>query len=217
MMLMCMLLIAGTVLAGCTSGGGNAGSGGSSGCGGSAGSGSTGGGGAASGGTLKLAWNSQPPTLDTHVTNTNVVRDIARQMYETLLTFNENYEIPPMLAESYEVSPDGTTVTFKLREGVLFHNGKEMKAEDVVASMQRWQQFGTAKAELRESKWEAVSDYVVKLTLDGHLIPILHRIADPTQAGSIMPKEVIESATPSGATEFIGTGPFKLPEWKQDA
>ena len=179
--------------------------------------GSSGGGSAERGDTIKLAWNSQPPTLDTHVTNTNVVRDIARQMYETLLTFNENYEITPMLAESYEVSPDGTTVTFKLREGVLFHNGKEMKAEDVVASMQRWQQFGTAKAELRESKWEAVSDYVVKLTLDGHLIPILHRIADPTQAGSIMPKEVIESATPSGATEFIGTGPFKLQEWKQDA
>lgn len=220
--LLLSLFLVSTFVVGCSdkqSGNEGASSGGSSSstqASGSSGSGGSGGGGDR-GDTIKLAWNSQPPTLDTHVTNTNVVRDIARQMYETLLTFNGNYEITPMLAESYEVSTDNKTVTFKLREGVLFHNGKEMKAEDVVASLQRWQQFGTAKAELRESTWEAEGDYVVKLHLDGDVIPILHRIADPTQAGSIMPKEVIENADASGAKEFIGTGPFKLEEWNHDA
>jgi|HigsolmetaAR203D_1030402.scaffolds.fasta_scaffold04149_5 peptide/nickel transport system substrate-binding protein len=224
LMLICCLLLVSVFFAGCSgkgkdNAGNNGGNTGNTQSGDTGNTGKTGdtGGTAASGGTLKLAWNSQPPTLDTHVTNTNVVRDIARQMYETLLTFNGNYEITPMLAESYEVSDDNKTVTFKLREGVLFHNGKEMKAEDVVASMQRWQQFGTAKAELGNSVWEAEGDYVVKLTLDGNLIPILHRIADPTQAGSIMPKEVIEAADSSGAKDFIGTGPFKLAEWKADA
>ncbi|MDF1507998.1 ABC transporter substrate-binding protein [Robertmurraya sp. DFI.2.37] len=169
------------------------------------------------GGTLKLAWNSQPPTLDTHTTNTNVVRDIARQIYENLLTFDENYEIIPMLAESFEESEDRKTITFKLRQGVLFHNGKEMKAEDVVASMTKWQQNGTAKAELGNSKWEAVDEYTVVLHVENPSLSVLYRLADVTQTASIMPKEVIDAADATGVKEFIGTGPFKLEEWKHDS
>ena len=51
---------------------------------------------------------------------------------------DENYEPTPVLAESYEVSDDGMTYTIKLRQGVKFHNGEEMTADDVVASMNRW-------------------------------------------------------------------------------
>ncbi|MEH7123100.1 ABC transporter substrate-binding protein [Bacillus sp. JJ1503] len=170
-----------------------------------------------SGGTIKLAWNSQPPTLDTHTTNTNVVRDIARQIFENLITFDENYELAPMLAESFEESEDRKTITFKLRKGVLFHNGKELKAEDVVASMTKWQQNGTAKTELGNSTWEAIDDYTVTLNVEKPSISVLYRLADVTQTASIMPKEVIEAADATGVKEFIGTGPFKLEEWKHDS
>lgn len=170
-----------------------------------------------SGGTLTLAWNSQPPTLDTHTTNTNVVRDIARQIYENLVTFDENYEIIPMLAESFEESEDRKTITFKLRKGVLFHNGKEMKAEDVIASMEKWQQNGTAKAELGNSTWEEVDEYTVVLHVENPSLSVLYRLADVTQTASIMPKEIIEEADATGVKEFIGTGPFMLEEWKNDS
>ena len=65
-------------------------------------------------------------------------KDAARPIFETLVTLNENYEVQPMLAESYEQSEDGLVFTFYLRQGVKFHNGKEMKADDVVASLERW-------------------------------------------------------------------------------
>lgn len=175
------------------------------------------GGKSSAGGTIKLAWNSQPPTLDTHTTNTNVVRDIARQIFETLVTFNEDYQVVPMLADSFEESDDRRTITFKLRQGVLFHNGKEMKAEDVVASMTKWQQNGTAKAELGNSTWEAVDDYTVVLHVENPSISILYKLADVTQTASIMPKEIIDGADATGVKEFIGTGPFKLDEWKHDS
>jgi peptide/nickel transport system substrate-binding protein len=169
------------------------------------------------GGTLKLAWNSQPPTLDTHTTSTNVVRDIARQIFETLVTFDKDYKVVPMLAKSFKESEDRSTITFNLRKGILFHNGKEMKAEDVVASMTKWQQNGTAHAELGNSKWEATDEYTVVLHVEKPSLSVLYTLADVTQAASIMPKEIIEKASATGVKEFIGTGPFKLKEWKHDS
>ncbi len=168
------------------------------------------------GGDMKLAWNSEPPTLDTHITNTNVTRDIARQVFETLVTFDENYEIIPMLAESFEENEDGSEIKFKLREGVPFHNGKEMTSEDVVASMERWQTFGTAAVELGESEWEIVDDYNITLHVDDPSIAVIYRLADPTQKASIYPKEIVENSTDEGIKEFIGTGPFYVDDWQAD-
>ena len=79
-----------------------------------------------------------------------------------------------MLAESYEVSDDGMVYTFKLRQGVKFHNGEEMKADDVVASMNRWLEL-SAKANtlIGGSVFEEVDDYTVKMTANLACIPHL--------------------------------------------
>jgi len=169
------------------------------------------------GGTIKLAWNSQPPTLDTHVTTSNVIRDVARPIFETLVTFNEDYEVVPMLAESVLESDDRKTIDFKLRKGVKFHNGNEMKAEDVVASMTKWQLQGAPLAELGESKWEEIDEYTVRLNVENPSLAVMYLLADVTQTASIMPKEVIDNADATGVSDYIGTGPFKLKEWKFDS
>ena len=90
------------------------------------------------GGDLQYALNTQPPTIDPVMSTATATRDIARHIFEPLVTLDSNYQPQPMLAESWEESDDGLTYTFHLRQGVKFHNGKEMKAEDVVASMERW-------------------------------------------------------------------------------
>lgn len=90
------------------------------------------------GGDIWVATGAQPPTLDTHVSSASATRDVGQHIFETLVTLNSNYQAVPMLAESVEVSEDNKTYTFYLREGVIFHNGKEMTSEDVVASMERW-------------------------------------------------------------------------------
>lgn len=66
--------------------------------------------------------------------------DFGHQIYETLFAIDADYSPQPMLAASYEESDDGKILTIKLREGVKFHNGKEMTAEDVVASMNIWKE-----------------------------------------------------------------------------
>ena len=83
---------------------------------------------------LNVAITPQPSTLDQHMTTTTIVSIIGRHIYEQLVTLNASYEVIPMLAESIDESEDGKVYTFHLREGVQFHNGKELKAEDVTAS-----------------------------------------------------------------------------------
>lgn len=169
------------------------------------------------GSTLNYAFNAQPGTLDPHMTTSGSTRDISRHLFETLVAFNSNYEVEPMLAESYEVTEDGKEITFHLREGVLFHNGKEMTAEDVIASMEKWQSQSTqARTFLSDTEYVAEDDYTVVAHIPTPGTIDLFTFADFAQYAAIMPKEVVEAAGPEGAQEYIGTGPFQFEEWAQD-
>lgn len=111
-------------------------------CGGDGGGGNGGGGGGgrSSGGILihGATGGGSADTLDPHQPVTNP--DIARvsNLYEPLLFWNNNYELEPALAESVEASSDGQTWTIRMRQGVTFHNGKDVTAEDAWFSIQRF-------------------------------------------------------------------------------
>lgn len=166
---------------------------------------------------INIAVTAQPPTLDSAMTVSQVALDIAGNVFETLYTLNADYEPTPMLAESMEASEDGKTYTFKLREGVKFHNGKEMTSEDVVASMNRWLEASSrAKSLLAGAKFEAADPYTVVLNLQNPASDVLIIMASQANFPAIMPKEIIEAAPAEGVKEYIGTGPFKFQEWKQD-
>ncbi|MFC7494923.1 MULTISPECIES: ABC transporter substrate-binding protein [unclassified Nocardioides] len=109
-------------------------------CGGDDGGGGGGGGGAQSSGGILIhgaTGGGSKDTLDPHAPVT--AADIARcnNLYEPLLFWNNNYELEPALAESVDAAADGVTWTIKLRQGVTFHNGKPVTAEDVWFSLQR--------------------------------------------------------------------------------
>ena len=167
----------------------------------------------ATGGTIKVAYPTQPQTLDPHATTAEATRDAAKLIYEALVTLDSNYEVIPQLADSFEVSEDRKSVTFILREGIKFHNGNEMTAEDVVASMEKW---GKDSAELGAHQWAVEDESTVKLTLTEPSSLIMYFLADQGEIAAIMPKDIAESAEATGAAEYIGTGPFKFIEWKQD-
>src|SRR5699024_6873757 len=139
--------------------------------------------------TLKVGINAQPVSLDIHKTANILTRNIVRHMYETLITVDEDYEIVPMLAESYQESEDGKSVTFKLREGVKFHNGDEMKAADVVASMDRWlASTPPAQTVLGDAKFIEEDEYTVVMELEeasALALPVLARTSQ--QFAGIMP------------------------------
>lgn len=169
--------------------------------------------GKSTGGTLKVAYPTQPQTIDPHATTAEATRDAAKLIYESLVTLDSNYEVMPQLADSYEISDDRKTVTFKLREGILFHNGNEMTTEDVIASMEKW---GANKAELGEHTWNKVDDSTVELILTEPSSLIMYFLADQGNIAAIMPKDIVSSAGATGVEEYIGTGPFEFVDWKQD-
>ncbi|WP_368654975.1 ABC transporter substrate-binding protein [Ornithinibacillus sp. 4-3] len=171
------------------------------------------------GGTLNIGLDAQPPTLDLPTSGTIATRDVARVMFETLLTTDANNQAVPMLAESVDTT-DNQTYTFKLRQGVKFHNDKEMIAEDVIASMERWAGRSSNAGSIFEgATWEAEDDYTVVLTLAQASALALDSMAATKMGAAIMPKEVIDAIPEDGVDEieeYVGTGPYKFVEWKQD-
>lgn len=170
------------------------------------------------GGELKVAYQAQPQTLDSHVTTSQASATIGRTVFETLVTVDSNYQIKPMLADSWEQSEDGKMVTFHLRKGVHFHNGKEMTADDVVASMNRWiTTSSTGKDHFVGASFEAKDADTAVLHLKqptATAMPVLAYLGGNYPA--IMPKEIIDTADSKGVKDYVGTGPFQFKEWKQD-
>jgi len=166
---------------------------------------------------LHIALTAQPPTLDTHMTVSQASLDVARNIFEQLYTLDENYNPTPELAEGVKISNDGLVYTFPIRKGVYFHNGKELKAEDVVASMNRWIQFSSrAKTLLGGSVFEEIDGYTVQLTVPKATQDVLLVLSMFQSCASIYPKEIVDSAVAEGITEYIGTGPYRLVEWRYD-
>src|SRR5258707_10490595 len=86
------------------------------------------------GGELTFASEAKINSLDMHASNAISTRNVAMNLYESLMTRNEKNEPILELADSLSVSPDGMSFTFKLRSGIHFHNGKELSSADVVAA-----------------------------------------------------------------------------------
>ena len=164
---------------------------------------------------LKIACTANPPSLDPHSVNSNLVNGISMNIYEPLFALDNNSKAQPVLAESYE--DNGATWTIKLRQGIKFHNGDEMTAEDVVASMNHWVNTSAkAKPLLGGTTFEKVDTYSVKMTLNAQTADVMNVLTSPFQFGAIYPASAIEAAGDSTVTANIGTGPYKLEEWQQD-
>ena len=171
------------------------------------------------GGTLRVAIVGEPPTLDEHQNTTGVTLETTSPIYETLMAYDPSYQPQPMLAESMASSEDGLTWTIKLRQGVPFHNGEEMKAADVKASMDRWGQLSGVGKKLYAvtSSVDATDDYTVTVNLTGPFGTLPIAMCNNSQNCSIYPKSVIDAGTLEPNEAVIGTGPYKLTERKADA
>jgi peptide/nickel transport system substrate-binding protein len=172
------------------------------------------------GGVLKVGILGEPPALDAHWSTTALVETLTNHIYEGLYTLDEANRPIPMLAEGMPaVSADGLTYTIKLRRGVKFHNGKELSGEDVVASLKRWgQQANQGKVLFKQvADLRAVDRYTVELRLSERSPITVLALAIPNNFAAIYPKEVAEKFPPAQkVTEYVGTGPFRVAEWKPD-
>lgn len=137
-------------------------------------------------------------------------------MYDSLLEWDENLVIQPAIAESYE-TPDELTYIFHIRQGVLFHDGAEVKAADVKYSLDMAvtpPEPGAVVPFLGNiAGVEVVDDYTVKVTMT-KLDPTLPGVLAWSNYTPIVPEGIYDRI--NVLSEGIGTGPFKLTEYVQD-
>lgn len=168
---------------------------------------------------LHIAVTQQAPSLDLHKNSSLIARQMCDgTVWEKLVTLNSKAEAVPELCERYELSEDGKTLTFYLRSGVKFHDGSEMTAEDVVASMNRWiEGFSSAGSMVGEARFEKVDDATVKITGETPLILLPAMIAGSAQPAAITTAAACANEDDNGfMKDYIGSGPYKFVEWKQD-
>jgi peptide/nickel transport system substrate-binding protein len=166
--------------------------------------------------TLLIANDQEPAGLDPHKVPAHSSIRIYEKVYDSLLRLDENMDLQSELALEWD-QPDDVTYVFTLREGVQFHNGREMTAEDVKYSFERIMNPDTASiAKSYFSKVESievVNPYTVKFTLSEPFAPFLSYIASVNAA--IVPQEVV-TENEDLMQVAVGTGPFKFVEWKPD-
>lgn len=166
---------------------------------------------------LHVAMGTSPATLDVMMGTDYIPRIIAYgNIYESLVTLTADYNWKEELAESVEVNDEHTEYTYHLRQGIKFHDGTEMTADDVVASMNRWiEKYSNAANMVGDARFEKVDDYTVTIKTEEPALFLNELIATQSQGSVIMPASVIESAdAATGVSEYIGTGPYKFVEWK---
>lgn len=160
----------------------------------------------------------QPTMLDPHLSGDAIMAEVTRPIFETLVSVDENLEVQPVLAESFERSDDGLSYTFKIREGLTFQDGSELDTTDVVDSMERWTRLTAAGQEnFPGATWTAIDDSTVELKVTTpsfqHLLQLSSRL---NNYPAILPSEVIADAGDDPITAYIGTGPYTFEEWEAD-
>jgi peptide/nickel transport system substrate-binding protein len=135
-------------------------------------------------------------------------------MYDSLLEWDRDLVIQPALAESYEVNEDATSYIFKLRQGVLFHNGQEMTAKDVKYSFDTAPKPPPPGIEVaflaNVAGVEVVDDYTVTITMSKP-DPTLPGVIAWVRYTPIVPEGIFDQI--NVLSEGIGTGPYRLVEF----
>lgn len=171
------------------------------------------------GGTLRVALIGELPTIDWQFGTAAITSGfVASHIFEGLFAIDGKLQTKPMLAEGFTVSGDRRTYTITLRRGVMFHHGREMTAEDVVASLNRWGRLSTNGRVVYQSVGSvtAPNPTTVVIKLTEAYAPLITVLGWPVQAAVIYPKEVVEESPTTPVRRFIGTGPYRLTEHVRD-
>ncbi|MGY1836995.1 ABC transporter substrate-binding protein [Blastococcus sp. SYSU DS0510] len=168
------------------------------------------GGGGGGGDVLVAAVSAQPDQFDPHVTSAYPSFQVLENVYDTLVVPNaQDLTMEPSLATDWEVSEDGLTWTFNLREGVTFHDGSEFDAADVVYSYNRIidEELNNAYRFATVESVEAVDPQTVEITVS-QPTPNLPALIGAFKGMAILPEGAAEEYDLT--TEAVGTGPFTL-------
>ena len=178
--------------------------------------------GPAKGGTAVIAIDSDPESLNLGITSGYSAGDVGAKIYNGLIWIDTNFVIKPSLAESWTISGDAKTYTFKLRQGVTWHDGKPFTSADVVYTFQEiLGKFHPRSQALvkRMKSIEAPDASTVVITLNDAYAPLLLQLN--VFEAPMLPKHLFDGQgdvlkNPANLKP-VGTGPFKFVEWTKGA
>ena len=168
---------------------------------------------------LKVVMHSDLKIVDPIWTTAYIVRNHGYMVYDTLFATDAKGEIKPQMVGKYDVSADKLTYTMALRDGLVWHDGKPVTAEDCVASIKRWAQKDT----MGQKMMSFVKDLVVvdaktfRILLKEQTGLVLPALGKPSSnVPFMMPKRVADTPASEQISDFTGSGPFvfKRDEWK---
>ena len=162
--------------------------------------------------TLTWAQGADVTSLDPHQGKETPAVQVNTQIFDTLVTVDpETNEVVPKIAESWEQTDDQTYV-FKIREGIKFHDGSDLTAEDVKFSLDRARNSAAVSYIVNFIEEVTVDDdHTVTVKTTAPYAPTLRNLAIPFAA--IVPKAVVEADENAFIQNPVGSGPYKFVEW----
>ena len=176
-------------------------------------------GGIASAKTLRVALHSDLKIVDPIWTTALITVNHGYMIYDTLFALDEKLAVKPQMVDRYETSADKLTWTFTLRDGLEWHDGKPVTAEDCVASIKRWGARDAMGQKLMSyvAELAAPDAKTIRMTLKEPYGLVLQTLAKPgASVPFMMPQRVAETDPQKQITEYVGSGPFifKADEWR---
>jgi peptide/nickel transport system substrate-binding protein len=166
----------------------------------------------AAGKTLLVKMHSDLRVIDPGFTTAYITRDHGYMIYDTLLATDSNFKVQPQMAD-WKVSDDKLTYTFTLRDGLKWHDGTPVTAEDCAASLKRWGRVDNMGQKLMDftASIDAPDAKTIVLKLKEPYGLVLESIAKPSSyVPFMMPKRLAETPAGQQIPEQIGSGPFKF-------
>ncbi|HET6316075.1 MAG TPA: ABC transporter substrate-binding protein, partial [Chloroflexota bacterium] len=165
------------------------------------------------GGTLRFAATADVPNLDGHQRSA-ALQDTVWTAYDRLIRYDAEGKAQPMLAESWDVTPDFKQIKFNLRKGVQFHTGRELTSDDV-----KWNILRVRDPKVGSGSYVTWSSWFTTIeTPDKNTLVLKTESSRPSMFDFFEWLNIVDPVTmegPDARTKSIGTGPFVLDEWKQ--
>ncbi len=164
------------------------------------------------GGVLRVATPGEPISLDPIATTDTTSRLIYMQIHDGLVAYDNDFDVVPKLAESWEVSNDGTVYTFRLRPGVTFQNGDSLTSEDVKYAIERvYRDDLMGESQTGVAEVAALDDLTVVVRLRAANAAFIDQF---TYLGIPDKKVYQKIGSYNYGLHPVGTGPFQLVSWQ---